>query len=126
MITGVGTAMRRHSHAFYDDMVGYEPTAQIYRKNCAAAAHRVHQLIEDGVQAGVFRALNGHFAAQVVAVTIDAVQSGVLLESTGLTAGDAFAELGDLLLDGLSPGQGTPEPPSTPVRQPGDEVSAPR
>ncbi|MFE3849704.1 TetR/AcrR family transcriptional regulator [Streptomyces griseorubiginosus] len=105
-LAGVGTAMRRHSNAFYDDMVGYEPTAQIYRKNSAAAAHRVHQLIEDGVAAGVFRALNGQFAAQVVAVTIDAVQSGALLDSTGLTAGDAFSELGDLLLDGLSAGQG--------------------
>lgn len=106
-LAGVGTAMRRHSNASYDDMVGYEPTAQIYRKN-SAAAHRVHQLIEEGVQAGVFRALNGHFAAQVVAVTIDAVQSGALLESTGLTAADAFSELGDLLLDGLSGGQGAP------------------
>ncbi|MEH0639346.1 TetR/AcrR family transcriptional regulator [Streptomyces bottropensis] len=104
-LAGVGTAMRRHSHAFYDDMVGYEPTAQIYRENSAAAAHRVHELIEEGVRAGVFRELDGHFAAQVVAVAIDAVQSGVLLESTGLTAGDAFSELGDLLLDGLSSGQ---------------------
>ncbi|MET8406218.1 TetR/AcrR family transcriptional regulator [Streptomyces sp900116325] len=125
-LTGVGTAMRRHSNAFYDDMVGYEPTAQIYRKNSAAAAHRVHELIEEGVQTGVFRALNGHFAAQVVAVTIDAVQSGVLLESTGLTAGDAFSELGDLLLDGLSSGQGTSEPPSTAAGSLRDQVSAPR
>jgi len=101
--------MRRHSNAFYDDMVGYEPTAQIYRKNSAAAAHRVHQMNEEGVQASVFRALNGHFTAQVVAVTIDAVQSGVLLESTGLTAGDAFSELGDLLLEGLSARQGASE-----------------
>jgi hypothetical protein len=38
----------------------------------------------------------------VTAVAIDALQSGVLLRSTGLSAGDAFSELGDLLLDGLS------------------------
>ncbi|MFE1839667.1 TetR/AcrR family transcriptional regulator [Streptomyces sviceus] len=118
-LTGVGTAMRRHSTAFYDDMVGYEPTAQIYRKNSAAAAHRVHELIEEGVRSGVFRSLNGHFAAQVVAVTIDAVQSGVLLESTGLTAGDAFSELGDLLLDGLSSGQTASESPSAEAHPPG-------
>jgi hypothetical protein len=37
-----------------------------------------------------------------VAVVIDAVQSGSLLERTGLSAGDAFSQLGDLLLDGLS------------------------
>jgi hypothetical protein len=64
-LAGVGTAMRRHSNAFYDDMVGYEPAAQNYRKN-SAAAHRVHQMIEEGVRTGVFRALNGQFAAQVV------------------------------------------------------------
>lgn len=121
-LAGVGTAMSRHSHAFYDDMVGYEPTAQIYRKNSAAAARRVHELIEEGVQAGAFRVLNGHFAAQVVAVTIDAVQSGVLLERTGLTAGDAFSELGDLLLDGLSPGQGAFASPSTAARSPRDQA----
>ena len=38
----------------------------------------------------------------MVAVSIDAVQSGDLLRTTGLSAGDAFAELGDLLLDGLN------------------------
>ncbi|WP_405639651.1 hypothetical protein [Streptomyces sp. NBC_00019] len=106
-------------------MVGCEPTAQIYRKNSAAAARRVHELIEEGVQTGVSRALNGHFAAQVVAVTIDAVQSGILLEGAGLTAGDAFPELGDLLLDGLSAGQGTSEPGSTVVRSPRGQISAP-
>jgi hypothetical protein len=46
-----------------------------------------------------------------VAVTIDALQSGVLLESSGLTAGDAFSELGDLLLDGLGSGQVAAAPP---------------
>jgi hypothetical protein len=125
-LAGVGTAMRRYSHAFYDDMVGYEPTAQIYRKNSAAAARRVHELIEEGVQSGAFRALNGQFAAQVAAVTIDAVQSGVFPERTGLTAGDAFSELGDLLLDGLSSEQGAFEPFSTAVRLSRDQVSAPR
>jgi AcrR family transcriptional regulator len=101
-LSGVGAAMRRHSPAFYDDMVSYAPTARIYRRNSDAAARRVHELIDEGVEAGAFRDLNGTFAAQVVAVAIDALQSGALLRSTGLSAGDAFSELGDLLLDGLS------------------------
>ncbi|HVQ51049.1 MAG TPA: hypothetical protein VMS92_13480 [Mycobacterium sp.] len=94
--------MRLHSPAFYDDMVNYEPTARIYRKNSDAAARRVHEMIDDGIRAGALRDVNGTFAAQVVALTIDAVQSGALLRSTGLFAGDAFSELGDLLLDGLN------------------------
>ncbi|WP_254402899.1 hypothetical protein [Streptomyces sp. AC555_RSS877] len=77
------------------------------------------------MQTGAFRALNGHFAAHVVAVTIDAVQSGILLERTGLTAGDAFSELGDLLQDGLSSGQGAVEPPAAAVRSSKGRISAP-
>lgn len=98
----VGRAMRRHSPTFYDDMVGYEPTAQIYRSNSTAAARRVHEMIEDGIRSGAFRQVDGAFAAHVVGLGIDAIHSGELLDATGLSAGDAFAELGDLLLDGLS------------------------
>jgi hypothetical protein len=68
-----------------------------------SSASRVRELIDEGTRAGAFRQVNGPFAAQVVAVAIDAVQSGALLESTGLSAGDAFSQLGDLLIDGLSP-----------------------
>lgn len=75
--------MRRHSPAFYDDMVSYEPTARFYRRNSETAARRVHELIEDGVQAGEFRNVNGTFAARVVAVAFDAVQSGDLLRLPG-------------------------------------------
>ena len=101
-LAGVGAAMRNQSPAFYDDMVSYAPTARIYRKNSDAAARRVRELIDDGARAGVFRDINGDFAAQVVAVAIDAVQSGAIIEATGLSAADAFTELGDLLLHGLS------------------------
>jgi hypothetical protein len=38
----------------------------------------------------------------VVALMIDGVQSGTILEATGLTAGEAFAEIGQLLIHGLS------------------------
>lgn len=98
---GVAAAMRRNSRAFYDDMVSYQPTAEIYARNTAQAARRVQELIDEGVRAGHFRATDGRFAAELVALAIDAVQSGVLLEKTGLSAADAFAELGDLLLHGL-------------------------
>lgn len=45
---------------------------------------------------------SAEMASEHVALTIDAVQSGALLHSTELSAGDAFSELGDLILDGLS------------------------
>ena len=91
-------------------MVNYEPTARIYRNNSDAAARRVHEMIDDGIRAGALRDVNGTFAAQVVALTLDAVQSGALLRSTGLFAGDAFSELGDLLLEGLNRPAGSQVP----------------
>ncbi|MCZ9880602.1 TetR/AcrR family transcriptional regulator [Arthrobacter sp. B2a2-09] len=101
-LDGVGTAMRRNSVAFYMDMVGYQPTAEIYRLNSSAAARRVRQLIEEGVLAGSFRKADAALAALAVAMLIDGVQSGELLEATGLTAGEAFSELGELIVNGLS------------------------
>ncbi|QDN54543.1 MULTISPECIES: TetR/AcrR family transcriptional regulator [unclassified Streptomyces] len=100
-LEGVAQAMRRNSPAFYTDMVTYAPTAEIYARNTARAAERIREMIDDGVRAGVFRATNGIVAAQVVALAIEAVQSGTLLERTGLSAAESFAELADLLFNGL-------------------------
>ncbi|MBY8862326.1 TetR/AcrR family transcriptional regulator [Nocardia sp. CA2R105] len=100
-LEGVAQAMRRNSSAFYADMVTYPPTAEIYARNTARAAERIREMIGDGVRSGAFRATNGTFAAQVVALAIEAVQSGTLLERTGLSAAESFAELADLLFNGL-------------------------
>jgi AcrR family transcriptional regulator len=101
-LNGVGTAMRRNSVAFYVDMVSYQPTANIYHLNSDAAARRVRELIEQGVEIGAFRRANATLAAQAIALLIDGVQSGELLQATGLSAGEAFSELGELLVNGLS------------------------
>ncbi|WP_433715041.1 TetR/AcrR family transcriptional regulator [Nocardia sp. CA-084685] len=98
---GIANAMRRNSNAFYQDMVAFAPTAEIYARNTARAAERVHELIDDGIRTGRFRATDGRFASQLVALAIEGVQSGVLLERTGLSAADAFNELASLLLNGL-------------------------
>lgn len=100
-LDGVAEAMRRNSQAFYDDMVAFAPTARVYAHNTQRAAERVRELIEEGISSGDFRATDGNFAAQLVALAIEGVQSGVLLERTGMTAADAFTELGTLLLNGL-------------------------
>jgi AcrR family transcriptional regulator len=103
-LAGVGTAMSRCSPSFYADMVGYAPTAAIYSANSAAAARRVRELIDAGISAGTLRPVDGAFAAQLIALAIQGVQSGVLLTSTGLTAGQAYTEMADLLLHGLAAG----------------------
>jgi AcrR family transcriptional regulator len=101
-LAGVGSAMSRCSPTFYNDMVGYAPTAAIYSANSTAAARRVRELIDDGVRAGALRAVDGTFAGQLTALAIEGIQSGVLLGNTGLTAGQAYGEMADLLLHGLA------------------------
>ncbi|MET0955199.1 MAG: TetR family transcriptional regulator C-terminal domain-containing protein [Cryobacterium sp.] len=98
---GIGAAMRRNSALFYADLVGYPPTAEIYRVNSAAAARRVRSFIDDGVAAGVFRPNDAALAARSVTLLIDGVQSGALLEGTDLSPGQAYAELGELVVFGL-------------------------
>ena len=41
------------------------------------------------------------FASELIVLAIEGVRSGRLLRPTGLTAGEAFGEIADLLLDGL-------------------------
>lgn len=101
-LSGVGSAMSRLSTQFYADMIGLRSTAEIYRTNSAAAARRVRELIAEGVEEGALRPIDGNFAGQLVALAIEGVQSGVLLRSTGLSAGEAYTEMADLLLHGLS------------------------
>jgi AcrR family transcriptional regulator len=101
-LSGVGEAMSRCSSVFYADMIGFGPTAEIYGANSQAAARRVQELIAAGVEEGSLRRIDGNFAGQLVALAIEGVQSGVLLRRTGLTAGEAYQEMADLLLHGLS------------------------
>jgi AcrR family transcriptional regulator len=104
-LVGVGEAMSSMSPRFYEDMVAYEPTARVYSDNAAAAAKRVRQFISQGVTAGYFRPVHGVFAAQLVALAIEGIHSGELLSGTGMSAGEAFSELGDLIVNGLLDGE---------------------
>lgn len=101
-LAGVGAAMHRNSYAFYADMVTFAPTAEIYRMNSQAAAHRVQAMIEEGVRDGSFRRADAALGGLTVAYLMDGVQSGEVLDATGMNAGDAFTELGQLLVHGLS------------------------
>lgn len=109
-LAGVGHHMRRASPAFYEDMTSFAPTADIYRHNSRVAARRVRELIAEGVATGAFRPVHADFAGHVVALVIEAIQHGELLESTGLSSGDAYAELSELLVRGLTEGGIPPAP----------------
>jgi len=101
-LSGVGQEMRRLSPAFYNDMVSFGPTKEIYAHNADVAANRVRDFIDEGVQHGTFRAVHAKFAGHVVALVISAIQSGELLQATEMTSGDAYSELSQLIVRGLA------------------------
>lgn len=101
-LAAVGTEMRRMSPACYEDMVSHDATSGIYAVNSAAAARRVREFIREGIDTGRFRPLHAEFVGEAVGLLIDGIQHGELLVRTGLSSGDAFTELSDLVLAALT------------------------
>ena len=102
-LSSVGAEMRRMSAVCYADMVTFPVTGDIYEHNSRVAARRVHEMIDEGVKAGTFRALHASFVAESVSLLIDGIQQGALLERTGLSSGDAYEEMAQLVLAALLP-----------------------
>lgn len=101
-LTGVGIEMSKMSPACYADLVTHESTRDIYAINSAAAAQRVREYIREGVADGSFRAVHAEFVGEAVALLIDGIQHGELLDRTGLSSGDAYREVADLVLATLT------------------------
>ncbi|MFE0021958.1 TetR/AcrR family transcriptional regulator [Amycolatopsis sp. NPDC059021] len=107
-LAGLGAEMRRMSPECYADMVTTQATAEIYARNSLAAAQHVRESIQDGVASGEFRAVNADFVGAAVSLLIDSIQHGELLDRTGLAMGDAYTELGNLVLAALTNHTGAP------------------
>ena len=92
-------------------MAAFPPAAELYRRNTGVAADRVREMVDEGVAAGDFRAVHAGFVADVVAGVMVRIQQRQLAEATGLTDGEAYANLAELLLRGLSaPDPGSAHP----------------
>ncbi len=89
------------SPQFFDDVAGFGPAADVYERNTRAAAHRVEQLIDEGVEAGVFREVHVAFAADVITSVMVRIQNRQVAAATGLGDAEAYAQLAELLLHGL-------------------------
>jgi AcrR family transcriptional regulator len=76
-------------------------SAEFYERNTILAARRVRQLIAEGIDAGVFRRVNGALIAEVTASTMVRIQRRQIYAVTGLADAQAYTELADLLLRGV-------------------------
>lgn len=100
-LTAVGVELAVASEVFMADLNAFPPAREVYEANTAAAATRVRQLIEEGVDAGAFRAVNASFAGELIATMMVRIQQRDVGKATGLSDAEAYTELATLLTNGL-------------------------
>ena len=98
----VATELAPASARFFDDVAAFPPAAEVYQCNTEAAAHRVRELVDEGVAAGAFRDVPAAFVAEVVSGVMVRIQQRQLAAALGLSDADAYANLAELLLHGLA------------------------
>jgi AcrR family transcriptional regulator len=108
-LRAVAVELAPASPAFFDDVAGFAPAAEVYRRNTRFAADRVRELVDEGVASGEFRSVHAAFVADVVTAAMVRIQQRDTAAATGLTDGEAYANLAELLLHGLA----APAPPAS-------------
>jgi hypothetical protein len=101
-LDAVSEQLRPLSRQFMEDLADFRPAAEAYRRNTAAAAERIRDLIAEGIEAGAFRAVHAAFAAEMTAATMFGIQRGDMFRRLELSDADAYAELSSLLLHALA------------------------
>jgi AcrR family transcriptional regulator len=100
-LAGVAEELNRASAIFMRDVAEFEPARQTYRMNSEAAAARIRSFIGKGVADGEFREVHAPLIAEMVAVLVEAIQTGVVNSRTGVSDAEAFSALAELLLCGV-------------------------
>lgn len=100
-LEAVAAQLRPLSRQFMDDLARFAPANEVYRRNTAAAADRIRELIAEGVEAGAFRPVHAAFAGEMVAATMFEVQRGEMFARLELTDAEAYAELAAFVLRSL-------------------------
>lgn len=101
-LTAVGDYLEPLSRDFVADMAAFPPAAEVYRRNTAAAADRIRELIAEGIEAGAFREVHAAFAAEMVAATMFEIQRGEMFSRLELSDAEAYAELASLIVHALT------------------------
>ncbi|GAB3551657.1 AcrR family transcriptional regulator [Actinopolyspora lacussalsi] len=96
------------SRRFIADMASNPATRASYESNARAAADRIRQDVHEGVRTGVFREVDSALVAEMVGLTLSAIQRGEISERTGLSDAAAFDALSDFLVGGLSASETDP------------------
>lgn len=100
-LDGIAEYLNRASPSFMRDINDFAPARAAYEMNSRAAAARIRTFIARGVDDGVFRDVHAPLIAEMAAVLIEGIQTGVVGSRTGVSDAEAFTALSELLLGGL-------------------------
>lgn len=98
-------ASKRLSQAVVADIDGWEPARTLWRKHITLRVDGLFQIIDKGVETGVFREVSPAFIAEVVFASINRLREPDFGDSTGLTISEAFHELYVMTLHSLIPNE---------------------
>lgn len=101
-LRAMADALRPASMALIEDIAAHPTARAVYERNTAIAAGRVAALIEAGAVHGSFREADPRFVADVVTATMTRIQRGEVARATGLSDAEAYDELAELVIDGIS------------------------
>jgi AcrR family transcriptional regulator len=94
-------AVAPFSHAFRRDVERFESTRLAYRTISDGFVNRFAELIDEAAQADEIRPVNARFMAGMFRYIAAAIRDEDLLESAGLTAGEALVEVDTVIWGGL-------------------------
>jgi AcrR family transcriptional regulator len=100
-LTAVGDELAVASDVFMADLFANAGAREVYEANTRSAAQRVRQLIEEGVDDGIYRDVHASFAGDLIATMMVRIQQRGVRSATGLSDAEAYTELATLLTYGL-------------------------
>ena len=90
------------SRRFWRDVAAWQPALDLFRRQSDYGILWITLFIENGVASGEFRPVNARYVAEVISRASRATRDPRVLEATGLTSGQAMAELAAYMVDGLN------------------------
>ncbi|WP_420970814.1 TetR/AcrR family transcriptional regulator [Bradyrhizobium sp. B120] len=91
----------RATQQFNEELRAFEPARRMLEEHQRERVAVLRDLIEDGIRKGHFQPLHAHLAAEVYFAAARLINQPEVLAAAGLTMSEAFAELPDLLFQGL-------------------------
>ena len=100
-ISGALEALGSVGASYLAEIQTYAPARRLLDDFRRASLERLRVLIEEGVEAGAFVPVNTRLAAELLDAAANRIQDPRVLAETGLTAGEALADIVRVVINGL-------------------------